>query len=863
MRGGRLTAVIAIMAIGCGASAPRPKSADTRVAWRYQLHNGMTVVLVPDPVATLATVLVRYNVGAVDDPAHQEGVAHLAAHVMNDQRLGGTTLATQVERVAVRLDVEPRPLWTSFYSRTAPEHLDAIMKLEAVRLASRCEHLEDAMFDAERENVAAELATNGSWRINRNVGEAVYPASDPMRRAYAADAASVRSISKAQTCEFIDRHYAPGNAMVIVTGPIAPAELEHAVTPLASVPARSFEPPAKVPARTGGGVRQEVSADVAEPTLAIAWAAPVDLGEHARATVLLDQVAAKTHAGIFGDERSEVLWTPLRGATTEAKLAEVMSALKDSVSAVTQRVGTRRTGRMPVRRQSEYDRSPTESFERVRRKWLISDLARLDDPVPRVAAIAREEEIETIIVAHGELDGGALRKTLDKQLDPSLARIVLLRPDGSRPPSRAATLVEPVHELRRPLDVDLASAGVAPSIPPSILSRAKEVKLANGLTVILAPTSAVPIAHVRLVFAGGTAGSPLRRVANAAITAFMNVLLHGTKDRDVYLHWHTDWDSSVLWFDGSSRELQRELEWFVGLRSATGDAFAEAAKRALADAQRSNPAAEAATQRDDAFRARLFGTHPYGTARADDSPANVPTLEDTKAFASQFLEPDNATLIVTGQFDVAMTEQTIRHVFEPWQGHGHAPEIAQVARTAGSVVAVPEAVPWVELRVGWSVAGDADYSARMILGEMIDRLSPRARAVYEFHRSGGEIGASGVFERETAAKEIAALRDAIVALGDGSPASRALFAAARRSIAIKAAAGPASSAEWSQTLARLPALGHDLAWRQKLAERTAAVQYADVQRIVTNDLVPSSATWMLWGPEDSIAAVSSRLGPSK
>jgi zinc protease len=164
---GRLI-VAALVAGACGAGSHASTTLSLPVQ-RFQLANGVTVVLIPDESATMVTMLVRYGVGSVDDPIHQEGVAHLAAHLMDDQRFGGTTLATQLERIAIELKLEPRLTWTGFAARFAPESLDAALKLEAVRLETRCGHIDDATFTAERANVADELNTHVSWRLYRGV----------------------------------------------------------------------------------------------------------------------------------------------------------------------------------------------------------------------------------------------------------------------------------------------------------------------------------------------------------------------------------------------------------------------------------------------------------------------------------------------------------------------------------------------------------------------------------------------------------------------------------------------------------------------------------------------------------------------
>ncbi len=56
---------------------------------RLELTNGLRVVLVRDPRATEVEVTMRYRTGSVDDPAGQEGLAHVVEHLMFQLRPDG------------------------------------------------------------------------------------------------------------------------------------------------------------------------------------------------------------------------------------------------------------------------------------------------------------------------------------------------------------------------------------------------------------------------------------------------------------------------------------------------------------------------------------------------------------------------------------------------------------------------------------------------------------------------------------------------------------------------------------------------------------------------------------------------------
>jgi zinc protease len=830
---------------------------------RYPLRNGMTVVLISDPTATLATMVVRYAAGAVDDPVHAEGVAHLAAHLVNDERAGATTLATQLERIAIGIDIEPRPTETLFFSRFAPEHLDAALTLEAVQMKMGCDRIDDAALAAERSDLMTELATHPSWRLNRIVGEAIYPADDPMRRAYAADAETVRSITRDQVCDFIARRYAPGNATLVVTGPISTTELEKALGPLNDVAARPFDPPATMPGAVAPTQRLEVSADVPEPTLAVAFPIPRDAAERTRAFILLDRIGAVLHAGELGDGRYLVLWIPLGPDTVDARLTQVVDALAGSVDALGVRPARRFTGRLPIRRDA-FDRPEQASFDRTRARYVAEELAGLDDVLARVAEVASGTDLDKTFTTLGQLDEASLRRTLARSLDVSRAQVIVLHPDASRPMTRFSELVEPAHELRRRLELDAASEHVAPQIPKSLLGRATSFRLSNGLNVVLAPSSTIPVVDVRLVFAAGIAASPVHRIAYSAIAALMWAVIRASSEhgmQGIQLNWNARWDSVELSSNGTASDVDTRIRWFSGLSKASRT-LADTAGRGISDAEHSTIATNLKAMRDDVFRSHVYGNHPYGMLVENVAPvARLPKVEEVEQFYRDFLQPDDATLVITGGFDPADVMRAVHDAFDGWTGTARPLVIPPPTPGAGAALGIVESSPWIDVHLGWQAGPpDGDYAAREIVVEMIDRLQPDTRCSYVAHRFGGHYEVRGVFDPGTAAAEIVGLRRAISALGDGSDASRQLFAVARRAVVMKAAAGPVSSAQWAMALVHAVELGHDLAWRQQLAERVAQVQYDDVKRVLTTELRTDLATWLVTGPEQVLRDVYGQLG---
>jgi predicted Zn-dependent peptidase len=96
-----------------GACVPEPRRFKFHHAeLRGRTGNGLRFVLMPDPTTQLVEVDVRYDVGAAEDPPGQAGMAHLAEHLMFQQRPAGPRSPSliQIGRVAQR-EFEEAAAW--------------------------------------------------------------------------------------------------------------------------------------------------------------------------------------------------------------------------------------------------------------------------------------------------------------------------------------------------------------------------------------------------------------------------------------------------------------------------------------------------------------------------------------------------------------------------------------------------------------------------------------------------------------------------------------------------------------------------------------------------------------------------------
>src|SRR3972149_4347192 len=84
--------LLVVCGLACAGTPARPRYkleiSDTRGVVRA---NGLRVIILPDPSASLVEIDVRYEVGAAEDPPGRGGLAHLAEHMMFEQHPTGPT----------------------------------------------------------------------------------------------------------------------------------------------------------------------------------------------------------------------------------------------------------------------------------------------------------------------------------------------------------------------------------------------------------------------------------------------------------------------------------------------------------------------------------------------------------------------------------------------------------------------------------------------------------------------------------------------------------------------------------------------------------------------------------------------------
>ena len=228
------------------SDAPRPLGTQT---FQFALANGMQVLVIPDHRAPVATQMLWFKVGGVDDPAGISGMAHFFEHMMfrGTRKVPGEGFTQTIARNGGESNAFTSHDFTAYFEQIAKDRLPLAMQLEADRLANL--DLSDANIATEREVVMEERrmrTENDPQSLANEQMSAALHLSHPYGRPVVGWMEELRHIERGSASDFYRRHYAPNNAILVVAGDVTPEEVRvMAQREYGGVPARPLSPRAE------------------------------------------------------------------------------------------------------------------------------------------------------------------------------------------------------------------------------------------------------------------------------------------------------------------------------------------------------------------------------------------------------------------------------------------------------------------------------------------------------------------------------------------------------------------------------------------------------------------------------------------
>lgn len=198
---------------------------------RFTLPNGLRVIVHPDHSTPLACINIMYDVGSRDERPERTGFAHLFEHLMFGGSVNIPSYDEPLQRVGGSNNAFTSSDITNYYITLPAQNLETGMWLESDRMLSLA--FTEKSLEVQRSVVIEEFRQRylnqpygDAWLLMRPLAYTVHP------YAWSTIGKEVSHIAEAtmqEVKDFFFTHYAPGNAVMVVSGPVYHAEVEKTV----------------------------------------------------------------------------------------------------------------------------------------------------------------------------------------------------------------------------------------------------------------------------------------------------------------------------------------------------------------------------------------------------------------------------------------------------------------------------------------------------------------------------------------------------------------------------------------------------------------------------------------------------------
>jgi zinc protease len=277
-----VAAAVGVAYVAWPRSGERPAaSAPISVEFeKYELANGLDVILHVDRSDPLAAVAMTFHVGSARETAGRTGFAHLFEHLffLDSENLGSGGLDRLMTRVGSSTNGSTSHDRTNYFEVVPNDALEKALWAESDKLGFFINTVTESVVNKERQVVKNEKrqgVDNQPYGHNQFViDRALYPEGHPYRWQVIGELKDLDAANLADVKAFYERWYGPGNATLVVAGDIDLAQTKAWIEKyFGEIPARPApEVPKPAPVQLAASSRIVHEDKFAQlPQLTLAW----------------------------------------------------------------------------------------------------------------------------------------------------------------------------------------------------------------------------------------------------------------------------------------------------------------------------------------------------------------------------------------------------------------------------------------------------------------------------------------------------------------------------------------------------------------------------------------------------------------
>ncbi|MSR53498.1 MAG: insulinase family protein [Gemmataceae bacterium] len=683
---------LAYFALSVRAGEPKnsvlPKSGDEKIVQtalalyegvrQETLPNGLRVFLKPIPGSPVVSTLVAYNVGSADEELAHTGLSHYLEHLMfkGTEKLVPGDIDRMTQRNGGQNNANTSEDVTVFEFDFAADRWKTALEIEADRMRNlRIDTKHE--FEQEKGAVISELDMyeDQPWDLEMKVLlPLLYGETAPYGHPVIGEKAHVRDVTAEIIKKHYDRWYHPNNAVLVIAGGFDEKDAWETIQklfgpiPKGVLPARRPVPVHKPREET---VRKKFDSKFPTPRLLFGFntvdernadAVPLDV----LAAILTNGKTSRLHKRLIETDGTATL---IQAANTSGRYpgwfsiqaelfkASEMKQVEEAIFAEIKKLA---------------EAGPTEAeLKRVRRAMAAAHIFSHEDVHELADTIARGVVANDMNFVRGYLPK-LIQVTKDDVRRVAKKFLIEQQPVliESIPKEGAAGAGENPKPKMRQLDRDVPKKSGA----NFDLKDAKSVVLENGLKLLLLENHRLPIVVVEANVARVKLHEPADQVG---IASLMGPLLEeGTTTRtgpQIALAIEDSGGAlSMGAAGGSLKVLSDDLELGLDLLfdCLMNPEFHKDDLESKRD-QLLSQLAEEEQQADQramrAFKAAIYGQHPFGRPAAKSSVIKKLTRADVKKFHRKVFVPNNTVVAIAGDFDSEKIVEGIKKRTAEWK----------------------------------------------------------------------------------------------------------------------------------------------------------------------------------------------------
>lgn len=191
---------------------------------KYQLDNGLVVILTPDHTDPLVHVNVTYHVGSAREKIGKSGYAHLFEHMMfeGSKHVAPTEHFKIITQAGGVVNGSTNNDYTNYYETIPSNQLEKALWLEADRMGFLLQALSQKKFENQLATVKNERAQRYDNQpyglVMEKIAQALYPQSHPYNWLPIGSVADLNRATLQDIQQFFLRWYGPNNATLTIGG---------------------------------------------------------------------------------------------------------------------------------------------------------------------------------------------------------------------------------------------------------------------------------------------------------------------------------------------------------------------------------------------------------------------------------------------------------------------------------------------------------------------------------------------------------------------------------------------------------------------------------------------------------------------